>query len=200
MQNYPQELKILITHLKRLPGVGQKSAERFAFHLLKEDATQLKDFGETIAKIQEKILHCSECGLMLSEKGCFSCHAPYREKDILCIISSPRDAFAIEATRSFKGAYHVIDGLLSPVEGKTPDTLGLEQLKKRIEKECVKELLIALDATLEGDATALFLKQEFAKENVKVTRLALGLPMGSSLDWIDEGTLGQSIIRRQELI
>ena len=199
MHNYPQELKNLITHLKRLPGVGQKTAERFAFHLLKEEQTTLKEFGHLISTIKEKVIHCNACGLMLNEKGCFSCTSPYREPDTICIISSPKDAFAIESTRSYKGLYHVINGLLSPIEGKTADTIGIEELKNRVAKHSTKELLIALDATLEGDATSLYLKQEFAKENVKITRLALGLPMGSSLDWIDEGTLGQSILRRQEL-
>lgn len=199
MHNYPQELKNLITHLKRLPGVGQKTAERFAFYLLKEEQTTLQEFGEIICQIKEKVAHCNNCGLMLGDKDCFACDSPYRELHTICIISSPKDAFAIESTRSYKGLYHVINGLLSPIEGKTTDTIGLEKLKKRVDEHSAKELLIALDATLEGDATALFLKQEFAKENIKVTRLALGLPMGSSLDWIDEGTLGQSILRRQEL-
>ncbi|GAB5410947.1 MAG: recombination mediator RecR [Chlamydiales bacterium] len=199
MQNYPQELKNLITHLKRLPGVGQKTAERFAFHLLKEEKTTLQEFGHLVATIKEKVTHCNDCGLMLNEKGCFSCTSPYREPHTICIISSPKDAFAIESTRSYKGLYHVINGLLSPMDGKTTDTIGLEELKKRVAEHSTQELLIALDATLEGDATALFLKQEFATENVKITRLALGLPMGSSLDWIDEGTLGQSILRRQEI-
>jgi len=198
MLQLPNELLLLISHLKKLPGVGSKTAERFAFEFLswpKEDLTAL---GETLKTIQEKISPCPTCGCLTTEThACYFCNNSQRDTTQLCILSSPRDAYAIEGTRSYKGLYHVIDHLLSPLDGRHPATLRLDKIEERIVKCSIQEIIIALDSTLEGDATALYLKNELTKLNVKVSRLAFGLPLGSSLEYIDSGTLTRSLVGRQ---
>lgn len=193
--NYPDHLLKLIAVFKKLPGVGTKSAERFAFHLLDWPEEKLAEMGKVIETTRKNLNNCSECGCLI-EKGCFFCHNVHRETDILCIVASSKDVFAIEQTHEFRGLYHVLGGLLSPLQGLAPQPGVLEKLKERVKKLGIKELIIALDSTLEGDTTALYLKKELEPIAVKTSRLALGLPMGSSLDFIDGGTLGRALAGR----
>jgi recombination protein RecR len=195
---YPDHLLKLIQVLRRLPGVGNKSAERFAFHLLNWPEEHLREFGEAVAVTHSKLKHCQACGCLAGEEGCFFCHHPQRDSRVICVISSPRDVFAIEETREYRGLYHVLGGLLSPLEQKGPDQLSINMLKERIDTLKIKELIIALDSTLEGDATALYLKQEFSSFPMQISRLAFGLPMGSSLDYVNGGTLARAFSGRSE--
>lgn len=197
MTHYPSELLILIAYLKKLPGVGRKTAERFAFYLLEWPEEETKKFAEQLSKIQEKIAPCETCGCLQDSEKCGFCNTSSRDPSILCLVSSPRDIYAIEETRAFRGLYHVIGGLLSPLEGRSIKQLALEKLERRFEHNPIEEVVIALDSTLEGDATALFLKQQLDKIGVKATRLAFGLPMGSSLDFVDYGTLEKAFTGRQ---
>jgi recombination protein RecR len=190
---YPQALLSLITYLKKLPGVGSKTAERFAFQLLSWPESQLSELAMRIKEIKEKIKHCPECHCLMENK-CDFCHESVRDQQLLCVISCAKDALIIEETRSYRGLYHVIDGLLSPLEGRTPEKLQLDRLKKRIQTKEIKEIIIALDSTIEGDATALYLKEEL--KGVRISRLAFGLPMGSTLDFVDEGTLAHALLGR----
>jgi recombination protein RecR len=196
---YPKDLLTLIAHLRRLPSVGSKTAERFAFHLLNWQESQLNSLGTLIATIKEKIHYCSECGSLTDEIHCSFCKDTQRDQNLLCIISSPKDVFAIEETRIFQGLYHVLGGLLSPLHGCSPDQLSVEKLKERVFSRGVKEIIIAFDSTLEGDATALYLKEQITAWGIKASRLAFGLPMGSTLDFIDGGTLTQALMGRQSL-
>ncbi len=193
---YPADLLKLIALFKKLPGVGSKTAERFAFELLGWEETQIHMFAEQVSTVKKKIQFCPECGCMGEiDLACTFCNK--RDTSCLCIISSAKDAFAIEDTHIYKGLYHVIDGLLSPIDGKTAEKIGVEKLKKRIADLQIKEIVIALDSTLEGDTTSLYLKDQLTASHISISRLALGLPLGSSLDFIDGGTLSRALMGRQ---
>jgi recombination protein RecR len=193
---YPDHLLKLIQVLKRLPGVGNKSAERFAFHLLTWPEEQLHELGSVVSTAKEMLKHCDSCGCLMGTEGCFFCNSAKRNSSLMCVLASPRDVFAVEETHSYDGLYHVLGGLLSPLERKGPEHLSVDKLKKRLTEHQVKELVVALDSTLEGDATALFLKQELADCPLQISRLAFGLPMGSSLDYVDGGTLARALSGR----
>lgn len=193
---YPDHLLKLIQVLKRLPGVGNKSAERFAFHLLTWTDEQLREFGAIVSATKQQLQQCPECGCLMGDEGCLFCSSSRRDPSLLCVLASPRDVFAIEETHSFDGRYHVLGGLLSPLERRGPEHLTLGKLKERLKHLQVKEVVIALDSTLEGDATALYLKQELSHYPVQISRLAFGLPMGSSLDYVDGGTLARALSGR----
>lgn len=196
MTLYPKILISLIEQLKKLPGVGRKSAERFAFKILEWPERDQKLLSETLSLLHTSIEKCSDCGCFKDQELCSFCHKTHRSP-MLCIIASPKDAYAIEQTRMYLGYYHVLGCLLSPLDGKTPLHLNLEKIKERITRLHIEEVILALDPTLEGDATALYLYDHFHRLGLKVTKLALGLPVGSSLDFIDEGTLSQAFNGRQ---
>lgn len=198
MSQYPSELLTLIAYLKKLPGVGSKTAERFAFTLLEWSTEDLTAFSEKLATLKEKVYPCSTCGCLKDSETCPFCDPIKRDHSTLCIVSSPRDVYAIEETRAFKGIYQVIDGLFSPLEGKSVGQEALQRLMKRLDSQPVKEVIIALDSTLEGDATSLYLKKQLDAKGVPATRLAFGLPMGSSLDFVDYGTLEKAFTGRQQ--
>ncbi|MEI8300810.1 MAG: recombination mediator RecR [Chlamydiota bacterium] len=192
---YPSSLTTLIEQLKKLPGVGRKTAERFAFKILEWSEKDQKQFASTLENLHHKLSKCPECGCFQQGDNCSFCHRVFHSST-LCIIASAKDAYAIEQTRIFQGHYHVLGCLLSPLEGRTPEHLHLEHLKTRILNLKIQELILALDPTLEGDTTALYLHEIFQPMGLKVTKLALGLPVGSSLDFIDEGTLAQALSGR----
>ncbi len=192
-------LQQLIFQLKLLPGVGSKTAERFAFHLLTWPDNTLADFGDIISSLKNKIHTCPTCHCLKNLESCDFCNTDKRDTSLLCIISSPKDAYAIEETHIYKGLYHVLGGLLSPLDGRTIQQLNLPHLLHRIAHLPIRETIIALDSTLEGDATALYLKEQLGKLGITVSRLALGLPMGSPLEYVDGGTLSHAFIGRQLL-
>lgn len=197
MNKYPAELNQLIAFLKKLPGVGTKTAERFAFQMLSWQTTELQQLASIISELKIKITECDDCHCLKDSAGCRFCSSPSRDTTQLCILASARDAYAVEETGAYRGLYHVLGGLLSPIDGRSPEHLHLEELKKRIETLACKEIIIALDSTLEGDTTALFLKEQIQQWGLPVSRLAFGLPMGSSLDFVDGGTLARALTGRQ---
>lgn len=197
MIKYPLALQQLIASLKMLPGVGAKTAERFAFHLLTWQDEPLQEFSDHVASLKEKIGTCPQCNCLTDLLSCEFCDTARRDPSLLCIISSPKDAYAIEETHIYRGLYHVLGGLLSPMDGRTLERLNLPQLLERISKLQIKEVIVALDSTLEGDATALYLKEQLSRLSIPVSRLALGLPVGSPLEYIDGGTLSRALTGRQ---
>lgn len=195
---YPNELLALIAHLKRLPGVGSKTAERFAFALLKWPKEQLQGFGQLVTKLKEALIQCEYCSSFKVDNLCPFCNSEKRDGSQICIISSPKDLFSLEETRIYIGLYHVLDGLLSPYNIASQQTFDLSKLKKQIEHFAVKEIIIALDSTIEGDTTALIVKRELQKiGSFKISRLAFGVPLGSSLEFVDGGTLAKALTGRQ---
>lgn len=193
---FPSHLTKLIEVLKKLPGVGNKSAERFAFQLISWNKSELNEMASVIHDITTKIHQCAQCGCLADTTSCRFCDDSRMTFGVICVIASPRDAFALEETREFKGSYHVLGALLSPMDGRGPDALQLPKLRERILKHQIKELVIALDSTLEGDATSLYLKRELSDLPLNISRLAFGLPMGSSLDFVDGGTLARAFTGR----
>ena len=195
---YPLHLIKLIELLKHFPGVGNKSAERFAFEMLTWSPEHLQEMGKVISQLPSQVISCPCCGCLMQETHCLFCQSPGRDQSVLCVIATPRDAFALEKTREYRGLYHVLGGYLSPIDGKGPESLNLESLIQRVRTLQIQELVMALDSTLEGDATALFLKQEVEPFQLKISRLAFGLPMGSSLDYVDGDTLARSFAGRRQ--
>lgn len=196
MQKYPVHLLKLIDVMRKLPGVGAKSAERFAFELIEWPEDRLNQMADVIRTTKSQLKHCQICGCLTGLDACPFCTDASRRNPTLCVVATARDVFSIEATHEFRGLYHVLGALLSPLEGIGPDQLNIEMLKKRIQAHQIEEVVIALDSTLEGDATALYLKQQLEPQCSNVSRLAFGLPMGSSLDYVDGGTLARALTAR----
>ncbi len=196
--HYPSHLQKIIEYLKKFPGVGSKSAERFAFQLLNWDTAQLKELAHCFNTLQEKLAICEECGSLIDAGQCRFCAAERKTAGMLCVVATAKEVFAIEKTREYEGLYHVLGGLLSPMEGLGPDKLNIPKLKERIRAHGISELIIALDATLEGDATSLFIKRELESFPLKITRLAFGIPMGSTLDYVDGSTLARALMGRDK--
>ncbi|AAD18448.1 RecR [Chlamydia pneumoniae TW-183] len=197
MTRYPDYLSKLIFFLRKLPGIGFKTAEKLAFELISWDSEQLKILGNAFHNVASERSHCPLC-FTLKESKEADCHFCREERDnqSLCIVASPKDVFFLERSKVFKGRYHVLGSLLSPITGKHIENERLSILKSRIETLCPKEIILAIDATLEGDATALFLKQELQHFSVNISRLALGLPIGLSFDYVDSGTLARAFSGR----
>lgn len=194
--NYPKHLLQLIEALKQLPGVGNKSAERYAFHMLDWTPRQLGTVSDLIKQIPDKLKQCGDCGCLVGDEQCQFC-VPWRaDQGMMCVIASSKDVYAIEETHQFKGVYQVLGSLISPLEGKGPELIPLDKIKERVKQLAVTEVVIALDSTLEGDATSLYLKRELEPLEINISRLALGLPMGSSLDYVDGGTLARAFSGR----
>jgi len=194
---YPKALLQLINYFKKLPGVGSKTAERFAFEMIEFEENELTDFGLLLKDLKKNILKCKTCSCLIESDYCSFCDDTKRDTNKLCIVSSFKDVLQLESTKSFNGLYHIIEHLISPVDGKDIDSLNIETIKKRILQFNIKEVIIALDSTLEGDATSLYLKDELKNYDTIISRLAFGLPMGTSLDFIDKTTLMQAFVDRK---
>lgn len=197
MNKYPKDLSNLIHYLKKLPGVGKKTAERFAFQIISWQEREQQRFSELLSRVHETIVPCSVCGCLMQQPPCAFCGDASRNPHTICIVASPKDVFAFEETRAYEGLYHVLGGLLSPIDGIGPEKLQIHRLSERVKNLPVQEMVLAFDSTIEGDATALYLKKIFQSDSMKISRLALGLPMGSSLDYIDESTLSRAFFGRQ---
>lgn len=197
--HYPAHLQKIIEHFKKLPGVGSKSAERFAFQILSWDRSQLSEMARSFQTLHDNLRRCPECGCLIDAGSCAFCSEERAATGALCVLANPKDVFAIERTGEYRGLYHVLGGLLSPMEGFGPEQLSIQKLIERLKVHRISELIIAIDSTLEGDATALYLKRELQSSTVKITRLAFGIPMGSSLDLVDGGTLARALMGRDNL-
>jgi len=193
---YPGPVNALIQLLRGLPGVGSKSAARFAFELLQWPQEQLEALGHALAQLKERLQPCTQCGCLAEDAACRFCDPSHRDQRLLCVVAHARDVYTLEPTRSYRGMYHVLGGLLSPLDGSWSHTLRIEQLKGRIEQNRTEEVVIALDSTLEGDATALFLKRTLEGLPLRLTRLAFGIPLGSALDYVDGTTLARALSGR----
>lgn len=197
MLKYPDYISKLISFLKKLPGIGFKSAEKITFELLEWDPSQIEAMAQALQEFSTSHATCSNCFcLKISQTSPCNFCSESRDSSSLCIVATPKDVFALEKSKIFKGHYFVLGNLLSPITGKHLSLEKLAILKQRIEACSPKEMIIALDATLEGDATALFLKQEFSYLPIKISRLALGMPVGLSFDFVDANTLARAFSGR----
>ena len=196
---YEGAVQDLIDELGRLPGVGPKSAQRIAFHLLQAEETDVRRLAEALIRVKERVRFCAICGNVSEATECRICLDPRRDAASICVVEEPKDVVAIERTREFRGRYHVLGGAISPIEGIGPNDLRFTELFARLSDGAVTEVIIATDPNLEGEATATYLARLLQPLDVRVTRLASGLPVGGDLEYADEITLGRAFEGRRLL-
>jgi recombination protein RecR len=189
----------LIDELSRLPGIGGKTAQRLAFHLLTVDEADARRLASAISDVRDQVTQCTRCFNVASGDLCAICRDARRDDSLICVVERPQDIVVVEKTQEFRGRYHVLGGALSPINGIGPAQLRFDELKARIGPQGVSELIVATNPTIEGDATAMYIAREFKPLGVRVTRLASGLPVGGDLDYADELTLGRALVGRSEL-
>lgn len=199
MTRRPKSLSNLIAYLKKLPGIGERTAERLAFWLLKAPKDDVLGLAGAIAEIKEAIRFCSICGALADETLCAFCSDPKRDPAVVCVVEAPDDLYAIERTGVFKGHYHVLQGVISPLDGVGPEELQIGPLEERCRSGDVREVILATNPTTEGEATALYLARRLRPLGVEVTRIARGVPMGGDLQYADKMTLGKAIEGRSAL-
>ena len=187
----------LIDELGRLPGIGPKSAQRIAFHILQTESVDVSRLAEVLVEVREKVHFCADCGNVTEEELCSICRDPRRSHATICVVEEAKDVAAVERTREFKGLYHVLGGAISPIDGVGPDDLRIRQLLQRLADGTVTEVIIATDPNLEGEATATYLSRLLVQPGLRVTRLASGLPVGGDLEYADEVTLGRAFEGRR---
>ncbi|MFF2524111.1 recombination mediator RecR [Streptomyces liangshanensis] len=189
----------LIDELGRLPGVGPKSAQRIAFHILQAEQTDVRRLAHALLEVKDKVRFCTVCGNVAQEELCGICRDVRRDVTVICVVEEPKDVVAVERTREFRGKYHVLGGAISPIEGVGPDDLRIRELLTRLADGTVTELILATDPNLEGEATATYLARMIKPMGLRVTRLASGLPVGGDLEYADEVTLGRAFEGRRLL-
>ena len=187
----------LIDELGRLPGIGPKSAQRIAFHILQTESFDVTKLAETLLAVRDKVRFCEQCGNVSEQELCSICRDPRRNPALICVVEEAKDVVAIERTREFRGLYHVLGGAISPIDGIGPDDLRIRQLMQRLADGTVDEVIIATDPNLEGEATATYLSRLLKTLEIKVSRLASGLPVGGDLEYADEVTLGRAFEGRR---
>jgi recombination protein RecR len=187
----------LIDELGRLPGVGPKSAQRIAFHILQTESFDVKRLAQILLEVRDKVRFCSICGNVAEQETCSICRDPRRSQTTICVVEEAKDVVAIERTREFRGLYHVLGGAISPIDGIGPDDLRIRQLMQRLADSTVQEVILATDPNLEGEATATYLSRLLKSLEIRVTRLASGLPVGGDLEYADEVTLGRAFEGRR---
>jgi recombination protein RecR len=196
---YEGVVQDLIDELGRLPGVGPKSAQRIAFHLLQADPVDVRRLAQVLVEVKERVRFCSVCGNVAEEETCRICRDPRRDPAVLCVVEEPKDVVAIERTREYRGRYHVLGGAISPSDGIGPDELRIRELMPRLADGVVVEVILATDPNLEGEATATYLTRLLKPMGLRVTRLASGLPVGGDLEYADEVTLGRAFEGRRSV-
>lgn len=193
MEKYTKSMYKLIQALKKMPGIGPKSAERMAFHILRLPHSEAEALAYSILKVKESIRFCKLCGNLSEEQTCGICSDPRRDKELICVVQQPTDIVSIEKSGVFNGLYHVLGGALSPLDGVAPENLRISELLGRIKTSRLKEVIIATDSDSEGETTALYLARLLKNQKLKVTRIAYGLPMGSNLEYADQVTLAKAL-------
>ena len=204
MLDYSEPVARLIDEFKRLPGIGQKSAQRLAFHILRRPQAEVDNFVEALREVKEKITFCSVCNNLTDVDPCLYCSNPKRDRSIICIVEEPYNLVAVEKTRSYRGLYHILHGSLSPIRGIGPDELMLSNLFPRLTPANndgveVVEVIIATNPTTEGEATANYIARLLKPLGVRTTRIAMGMPVGSDLEYVDEVTMDKALVNRHEI-
>jgi len=196
---YEGAVQDLIDELGRLPGIGPKSAQRIAFHLLAAEPADVGRLAAALQRVKDEVKFCTTCGNVAEAEQCRICLDPRRDETVICVVEEPKDVVAIERTREFRGRYHVLGGAISPIEGIGPDDLRVRELLQRLRDGTITELILATDPNLEGEATATYLARLIKPMDLRVTRLASGLPVGGDLEYADEVTLGRAFSGRRLL-
>lgn len=196
-QNFSSKLlKEAVDEFAKLPGIGRKTALRFVLHLLKQDIEEVSNFGNILTKLRSEIIYCKECHNISDKETCNICANPSRDHSLVCVVENLKDVISIESTHQFFGVYHVLGGIISPMDGIGPADLNISTLEEKVKSEEIKEVILALSTTMEGDATNYYLYKLINNYSVNVSILARGVPIGDELEYADEITLGRSIINR----
>ena len=199
MPSHPESIAALITALNKLPGVGPRSAERIALHLVQSDVDTVRRLAQAILTARERIQLCNVCGALTEQQPCAICADARRDSSMICLVEQPVDILSIEKSGAYHGKYHVLGGKISPLNGVEPEDLRITDLEARLANESIKEIIIALGTDVEGDATSFYLAKRLSGRGVKTTRIAHGLPAGSGLEYADELTLSRALEGRREL-
>jgi recombination protein RecR len=199
MPEFAEPLARLIQECKRLPGIGQKSAQRIAFHLLRSPREDAQNLAQAILDIKDKLGICTECNNISDGELCLYCRDPHRERNQICVVEEPHNIVPVETTHTFRGLYHVLHGAISPLRGIGPEQLRIKGLVDRLHKTQIEEVILATNPTVEGEATAVYLSRLLKPLGPRVTRIAMGVPVGSDLDFADEVTMSRSLENRREM-
>jgi len=199
MDAYTESMERLIEELGKLPGIGRRTAERLAFHLLGAEKDEAKALADAIRDIKTRVGRCAECGALAEGEQCNICASPRRDRSRICVVEKPSDVIRLEATGGYNGLYHVLGGLLAPMDGQGPERLDVEALCRRASSVDVEEVILALSPTAEGDGTALWVAEQLKQTSVRVTRLARGLPTGAGLDYANTGQLSDALRGRRDM-
>lgn len=194
-----KSLEVLIDEFNKLPGIGRKSATRLAFHIMEKNEEELENFIVALKNVKNKVKKCSICGNFSEEDICPICKDEFRDESIICVVEDSRDIISLEKTNRYKGRYHVLNGKLDPLNGMTPDRLNLKSLLERVAKENIREVILALNPDLEGETTALYLTKLLKPFEIKITKIASGIPMGGNIEFADIATISKALEGRQEL-
>lgn len=195
----PDSIKNLIESFKLLPGIGEKTAERLAFSILNMDDDQVEFFSTSLVEMKQNIHKCPICNTLTDMDKCFICQQEFRENDILCVVEDSKYVFLLEKLGMFKGKYHVLDGLISPLDGVNPEDIGLDKLIDRVKKENFTEIILAFKPSIEGETTSLYIKKILGDLNIRVTRLASGVPIGADMEYVDSLTLERALKDRKDI-
>ena len=199
MDATPESVTRLVAEFSRLPGIGPKTASRLTYYLLRAPLEQVKALGEAVSQLRERITFCSRCFNITESDPCPVCSDIRREQQSVCVVEEPLDVLAIERTGEYRGLYHVLHGAIAPVEGVGPEDLRIGELVARVKKEAIAEVILATNPSLEGEATAMYIRRQLYPLSVRITRLARGLPMGGDLEYADAITLARALEGRQEM-
>lgn len=199
MDTIPQPVLRLIEAFSRLPGIGPKSASRLTYYLLRSQSDDTTELAEALTELRERTRFCSVCFNITEENPCPICKSEERDRTVICVVEEPLDVMAIERTREYRGLYHVLHGVISPMDGIGPEDLRIRELIDRVDAGTIKEVILATNPSLEGENTAMYIQRKISKPMIKITRLARGLPMGGDLEYADEVTLARALEGRREM-
>jgi len=199
MNFYIRPIARLINELSKLPGVGNKTAQRLAFHIINMPDEQVQNLAQAIAEVKTSVRYCSVCGDITDVDPCRICSSHDRDPSVICVVEDPRDVIAMERTRDYRGFYHVLHGTISPMEGIGPDEIRIKELLQRVKDDTVKEVILATNPDIEGEATAVYISKLLKPLGIKTTRIAHGLPVGGDLEYADEVTLSKALEGRREI-
>lgn len=199
MNAFPVSMKLLIEEFSKMPGIGPKSAQRLAFHVLRSSKNDAETLAKAIVKVKESVRFCKVCNNLSDEEVCEICNSRERDRSLLCVVEEPNDIVAIEKAREYNGIYHVLLGSLSPLDGIGPEDLKIKELLERVKKEKFKEIIIATDFNTEGEATALYMMKQLKSLGPKLTRVAYGIPVGGDIEYADQATILKAFEGRREV-
>lgn len=200
MEHYSEPISRLIEEFLKLPGVGRKTAQRYAFHIINMKKEDVRSLSQALLDVKENLTYCSVCCNISDREICPICSSPVRSEEIICVVEDPRDVAAMERTKEFSGRYHVLHGTISPMDSITPEMLKIKELVSRMANENIREVIMATNPTIDGEATAMYLARLLRPFNVKVTRIAHGLPVGADIEYADEMTISKALENRREIL